>query len=157
MALTGDNPLGEPATHQPSTDEKVKLIFEKWPTVELMLEQSALQGELVSEVRDYVKDLRSEAQTISTLRKVMLGMALSYVVFVNMLLVCMMFYHQTFFILIGPYGRVALILAAISSSLIIVIKILAGLFRTHGDRNKDEMLPPHLQQLLEVFKATQGN
>jgi len=68
-----------------------------------------------------------------------------------------MFYHQWFFILIGNYGRVALIIGAVSSSVIIVIKILAGLFRTHGDRNKDEMLPPHLQHLLELFKATQGS
>lgn len=122
-----------------------------------MLEQSGLQSELVAEVRDYVKDLREEASTISLLRKFMLGAALFYVLFVNMLLVCLLFYHQAFFIFIGQYGRVALILAAISSSVIIVVKILAGLFRTHGDRNKDEMLPPHLQQLLEVFKLAQGN
>lgn len=157
MALSGENPLGEPSSPQPTPDENLRLILEKWPAVELMLEQSGLNAELVTEVRDYVKDLRDEASTISLLRKVMVGIAIFYVIFVNMLLVCMLFYHQAFFIFIGPYGRVALILAAISSSVIIVVKILAGLFRTHGDRNKDEMLPPHLQQLLEVFKATQGN
>ncbi|AYD02176.1 hypothetical protein [Neorhizobium sp. NCHU2750] len=155
MAITGENPLGEPSHGQ--GQDKVSMILEKWPAVELLLEQKGLQSDLINEVRDYVSDLRSEASTISKLRKLMVTCALVYVLFVNLLLVCMLFYHQWFFILIGNYGRVGLIVAVISSSVIIIIKILAGLFRTHGDRNKDEMLPPHLQHLLEVFKAAQGN
>ena len=133
------------------------LILERWPAVELMLERGGLQTELITEVKEYVRDLKKEAGTVGTLRKLMVAFAIFYVGFVNLLLLCMLFYHQWFFLLIGNYGRVALILAAVSSSVLIIVKILAGLFRTHGDRNKDEMLPPHLQNLLEVFKATQGN
>lgn len=80
----------------------------------------------------------------------------AYVVFVNSLLVCLIFYHQIFFLALGQYGKAVLILAVFSTSFILIAKILAGLFRTHGDRNKDEMLPPHLKAVVEAYGAING-
>ena len=79
-----------------------------------------------------------------------------YVIFANLLLVCLIFYHQIFFLMLGTYGKAVLILAVFSSSVILLAKILAGLFRTHGDRNKDEILPPHIQAAIEAYRATQA-
>jgi len=81
---------------------------------------------------------------------------LAYIVFINLLLLCLLFYHKLFFLAMGQYGKAILILVVFSSSVILIAKILGGLFRTHGDRNKDEMLPPHLKAIIEAYSATQN-
>ena len=146
------NPLNEPKEEKQSSDNKLHLILAKWDSVELFLERSGRADKIVTEMEAYISDMREDAKAVAILRKIMIGAALAYVVFVNMLLVCMLFYHQFFFLLIGEYGRVALILAAISSSVLLIAKILMGLFKTHGERHKDEFVPPTLQQAIEATK-----
>lgn len=130
-------------------------ILSRWPDVELLLERGGKQDQLVTELQSYISDLRNDAATVGQMRIVMVSAAMIYVLFVNMLLVCMLFYHQMFFLFLGAVGEAALIIAAISSSVLLITKVLAGLFRTHGDRNKDEMLPPHLQYAMEALKLIQ--
>lgn len=153
MALLENNPLAEPGRDETSTDERLKQIFSKWGDVELLLERMGKQDELVSELQNYISDLRAEASIIGRMRKFMVAASIAYVIFVNMLLLCMLFYHQIFFLVLGNYGKTALIVGVFSSSVVLVVKILAGLFRTHGDRNKDDVLPPHVKALIETYGA----
>lgn len=83
----------------------------------------------------------------------MIWVSAGYVVFVNLLLVCLLFYHPLFFLALGTYGKAVMILAVFSSSVVLIAKVLAGLFRTHGDRNKDEILPPHIKAAIEVYST----
>lgn len=152
LSGSSSNPLNEPKAGAQSADSKIELVLEKWDSVELLLERSGRADKIVSEMEAYISDMREDAKAVATLRKVMIVSALVYIVFVNMLLVCMLFYHKFFFLLVGEYGRVALILAAISSSVLLIAKILMGVFKTHGERHKDEFVPPTLQHAIEATK-----
>ncbi|KAB2721904.1 hypothetical protein F9K73_06665 [Brucella intermedia] len=152
LSASPSNPLNEPKEARHSPEGEVELILAKWHEVELLLERSGRADKVVGEMEAYVADLRDEAKATALMRKLMVAAALAYVVFVNLLLVCMLFYHKFFFLIIGEYGRVALILATISSSVVLVAKILMGLFKTHGERHKDEFASPTLQQAIEATK-----
>lgn len=153
--IISSNPLAEPNTPN-LDDEAITKILSRWPDMELLLERSGKQDQLVADLQAYIGDLRSEAATIKVLRVVTMAAVGIYIIFVNLLLVCLLFYHQLFFLTLGTYGKPVLILAVFSSSVILLAKILVGLFRTHGDRNKDEMLPPHMSAAMELYNATQN-
>lgn len=157
MGQSGGNPLGEPTI---AGDDEVAgaldKILQKWPEIEMALERSGRSDQLVTDLQGYISDLRSDAETVRKLRTLTMATAGAYILFSNLLLVCLIFYHQVFFLMLGTYGKTALIIAVFSSSVILIAKVLAGLFRTYGDRNKDEVLPPHIQTAFEVFRATQN-
>lgn len=153
MSQTTPNPLAEPTSASTNAGDKTAKILERWSELELLLERSGRQDKLVSELENYVGDLRSEAGLAGKMRVIMVGAALAYVVFINSLMVCMLFYHKLFLLILGDYGRVALIVGAISSTVVLIAKTLVGLFRTHGDRNKDDVLPPHVRELMEAYGA----
>jgi hypothetical protein len=150
------NPLAEPGGVGETSHAAMMKILARWSELELLLERSGKSDQLVADLQAYIADLRDEAKTIKSIRSWMIYVAAAYVVFVNLLLVCLLFYHPIFFLALGAYGKAVLIIGVFSSSVILIAKILAGLFRTHGDRNKDEIMPPHLQAMVEAFRATQS-
>ena len=150
--VSGTNPLKEPPEPSALQDEKIQRILDNWHDVELLLERSGRADKVVAEMESYISDLRSDLRALKFMRWGMIGFVGIYVAFINALLLCLIFFHQWFFFWIGPYGRVALILAAVSSTVILLAKILMGLFKTHGERNKDEFVSPALQQAIEATK-----
>jgi len=151
------NPLSEPnVVSGDSADADIKKILARWSDLELLLERSAKADHLTSELQSYISELRQDVSAVKFLRNGMMIATLAYIVFINLLLLCLLFYHKLFFLAMGQYGKAILILVVFSSSVILIAKILGGLFRTHGDRNKDEMLPPHLKAIIEAYSATQN-
>ena len=157
MGNSPANPLSEPGSvgGHPNADA-VNKILERWPEIELALERFGRSEKLVSELQGYITDLRNDASTVRSLRTVTMVATGAYILFTNLLLICLLFYHQFFFLMMGTYGHTALIIVVFSSSVILIAKVLAGLFRTHGDRHKDDMLPPHLQTIMEAIRAMQS-
>lgn len=152
LSRTSNNPLKEPTEDVKSSQADLDKILSKWELVELLIERSGRADVVVSEMEKYISDLRSDLKILGWVRLGVVVFSLLYVVFINTLLLCLIFYHQKFFYWIGIYGRVALIIAAASSSVILLAKILMGVFKTHGERNKDEYLSPALQQAIEATK-----
>ncbi|MGY6644448.1 MAG: hypothetical protein ACXIVD_04440 [Salinarimonas sp.] len=80
----------------------------------------------------------------------MIGFSIVFVMFLLALLVCVIFFHQIFFYLQGPYFRSALVLATIGGSVVIISLVLRGVFRLAAEQNAEHQLPPDLRGMLNT-------
>ena len=56
-------------------------------------------------------------------------------------MICVIFFHQFFFFLQGPYFRSALVLATIGGSVVIISLVLRGVFRLAAEQNAEHQMP----------------
>jgi len=80
----------------------------------------------------------------------MIGVSLAFVAFLQALLVCVIFFHQFFFFLQGPYFRSALVLATIGGSVVIVSLVLRGVFRLAAEQNAEHQMPQAMRSMLNT-------
>ncbi|AQS41931.1 MAG: Hypothetical protein BHV28_12460 [Candidatus Tokpelaia hoelldobleri] len=155
--MSNDNPLKEPLQSELSAhkeeDPRFKKILERWGNVEALLEHSGRTSELVAVTNEYIQDLKNEIRSIRMIRFWALIGSSVYVLFLNAILICLMFFHKFFFLFMGSYAKVAMIVLVISSSSILFGKILSGVFKTYGERHKEEYIPPQLKQVIEIVNT----
>ncbi|HMB09902.1 hypothetical protein [Saliniramus sp.] len=90
----------------------------------------------------------------------MIGISLVFVSFLLALLVCVIFFHEFFFYLQGPYFRSALVLATIGGSVVIISLVLRGVFRLAAEQNAGHQMPQEMREILttaNTISQSQGN
>ena len=150
-----DNPLKEPKlalTDEAVPNDRLKEIVARWGDVEMLLEQHSRKSELVEEMKTYLDDLKKELCWVKWFRGIIVFIMITYIIFINALLICIFFYKTSIVTTIGPYPTTALIVLILSTTAVLLGKTITGLFKTYGERNKDEFIPPHLKQLVEALK-----
>ena len=150
-----DNPLKEPKstlTDDAVPNDRLKEISARWGDVEMLLEQHSRKSELVEEMKTYLDDLKKELCWVKWFRGIIVFIMITYIIFINALLICIFFYKTSIVTTIGPYPTTALIVLILSTTAVLLGKTITGLFKTYGERNKDEFIPPHLKQLVEALK-----
>lgn len=150
-----DNPLKEPKlalTDEAVPNDRLKEIVARWGDVEMLLEQHGRKSELIEEMKTYLDDLKKELRWVKWFRGIILLIMITYIIFINALLIRIFFCDTSIVTTIGPYPTTALIVLILSTTAVLLGKTITGLFKTYGERNKDEYIPPHLKQLVEALK-----
>lgn len=142
---------------KPPEGEALDGLKDRLDRVELLIEEIGQQSEVIEEIGRYVADLRSELVSIKTIRTgaillsvimasiwtgATLGIARSVIVFGNNLN--------------GQYVLPAIIFSSIAIGALIISLVLRGVFRMTSERHKDDVLPPHVKELVEAYKLFRG-
>lgn len=148
-----DNPLKEPTTiadDEAATADHSKKIVEKWAEIEMLLEQRSRASELIEETKSYINDVRSELKSLKRIRCGIIWTIIGYIILSNGLLICLIFYKKDMMVAMGPYPTTALIVLVLSTTAVLLGKTLTGLFKTYGERNKEEFIPPQIKQMVDI-------
>jgi len=149
------NPLKEPSSPEfsPVDNAGSKLIklLEQWDKVEALIEQDGRANKLVESTQEYINDLRSEIKSIGRMRWIILVVNFLYLLILNGTLLYLLFYDKVFFIVMGSYAKVTIIALVISSSAILLGKMLSGVLKTYDERHKEDHFPPHIKQIVDVI------
>jgi len=148
--LNDELPLESEFTIEKSI-EFTKKLAENWDDIESLIEQGGRANKLVESTQEYVKDLRSEIKSIGRMRWVILSVNFVYLLILNSTLLYLLFYDKVFFIVMGSYAKVAIIALVISSSAILLGKMLSGVLKTYDERHKEDHFPPHIKQIVDVI------
>lgn len=150
---TNDNPLKEPSTiadDETATADHLKKIVERWADIEMLLEQHSRTSELIEETKSYIKDVKSELESLKIIRYVIIAVIIGYIILSNGLLICLIFCRNDLMVAMGPYPATALIVLILSSTAVLLGKTVTGLFKTYGERNKEEFVPPQIKQMVDI-------
>lgn len=109
---------------------------------------------------EYIDESKEEIKFYRRIRFFMIGISLIFVSFLLVLLVCVIFFHEFFFYLQGPYFRSALVLATIGGSVVIISLVLRGIFRLAAEQNAGHQMPQEMREILataNTINQSQGN
>ena len=157
LDLASDNPLKEPARHTDENDDlkaRIDDLEGKWAQFEFVMIESSRRSELIETTNSYVEDLKKEINSLKWLRWFLIGAVLLYIIFINSLLVSLIFYHPFLFFFLGSYEKAAFIILTLSTTAVLLGRVVSGVFKTYGERNKEEYIPPHMQQIIDVINTT---
>ncbi|MCC5977912.1 MAG: hypothetical protein JJU21_07615 [Salinarimonas sp.] len=138
-------------------EEKIAKIDED---VKNLVAISNDKQDFVFKLNEYIDAAKQDIRFYKRVRIFMIGMSLIFVIFLLALLVCVLFFHQFFFYLQGPYFRSALVLATVGGSVVIISLVLRGVFRLAAEQNAEHQLPPDLRSMLNTantLNQSQGN
>jgi hypothetical protein len=71
------------------------------------------------------------------------------------MLLCLLFYHRTWFWALGTYDRAALIVASLAACVVILSILLKGAFKALADTEHGELVPEHLKLALQAARDVQ--
>lgn len=154
MSTDGIDLLGG-ATSAQTTQERLEFFERNFESLELLIEQSQKTKGLIDKLDTYIDDIKDEIKTTKTIRVCITW----FTVFIIIFLLATLFYFlkckPDFFK--QPYVGAALIVSSISASILLLVALVRGAYRTIRDRNKDEELPPHIVQVIDTLsKLTEG-
>ncbi len=137
-------------TVQDSLEELKKKISELDAELQNIGQNSKNKSEYLNRLNQYIDSAKSELNYYKWIRLIMIGFALTFVVFLQALLICVIFFHQFFFFLQGPYFRSALVLATIGGSVVIISLVLRGVFRLAAEQNAEHQMPQEMRGMLNT-------
>lgn len=109
---------------------------------------------------EYIEEAKKELRFYRRIRLFMISFSLAFVTFLLSLLICVIFFHQFFFYMQGPYFRSALVLATIGGSVVIISLVLRGVFRLAAEQNAEHQMPQEMRGMLNTANTitqSQGN
>lgn len=140
-----------------TADEKLAFFSENWPKIELLIEQTQKTKVLVDKLDSYIDSVKDEVKSI---RRIRFWVTLFSVVII-LALICslgyFLFCNNDFLTKNSSYTGTAFVVASISASVLLLVGLIRGSFRAIRERNKDEELPPHLLQVIEVMAKNFGD
>ncbi|GEM_PF-1591510 len=113
-------------------------------------DRSIQKQNLLFSFNEYIDEARAELSFYKRIRFFMIGVSLGFVAFLQALLICVIFFHQFFFYLQGPYFRSALVLATIGGSVVIISLVLRGVFRLAAEQNAEHQMPQEMRGMLNT-------
>jgi hypothetical protein len=119
---------------------------------EYLLEQLGQTKLLTETASEYFRQSTIELVHLKYYRLAATIGAALMLVFLLGLLVCVIFFHQIWFFLQGQVTRSAVIIGTLTGSIILMTVILKSVFKSASDRSKEDMLPPHLKDALEIVR-----
>ena len=143
----------ESALLRNSVRELEKRIEKIEKNIDFLNESRKNTSDFIFTLNEYMDASKGEIIFYKRVRILMVGISLLLVAFLLALLVCVIFFHQFFFYMQGPYFRSALVLATIGGSVVVTSLVLRGVFRLAAERHTKEHLPPHIRDLASAANA----
>ena len=150
LASDAENQGSNQNTVQDSLEELNKKISELDAEIQNIGQNSKNKFEYLNRLNQYIDSAKSELNFYKWIRLFMIGFALIFVAFLQALLICVLFFHQFFFYLQGPYFRSALVLATIGGSVVIISLVLRGVFRLAAEQNAEHQMPQEMRGMLNT-------
>jgi hypothetical protein len=141
------------AKMQPKIDLSIsEELKRRLDEIELLIEEIGQTRKLADSATDYFNESAKELAHLRWYRIITMACAGLLVMFLVGFLVCVVFYHQTWFYLQGEVTRSAIIVGALSGSIILMSVAIRGVFKATSDRSKEDGLPDHLKDAIEIVK-----
>ena len=134
-----------------SDEERLAFFVEKWDDIELLIEQSQKTKVLVDKLDTYIDDVKGEVAATKWMRWISLVIVALVIAILMGSLFYFLFCEKEFLANNESYAGTAFIIASISASVVLLVTFVRGAFRSIKDRNKDEELPPHIVQVIDVL------
>ena len=150
LASDAENQGPNHNTVHDSLEEIKKKISELDAEIQSIGQNSKNKFEYLNRLNQYIDSAKSELNYYKWIRLFMIGFALIFVAFLQALLICVIFFHQFFFFLQGPYFRSALVLATIGGSVVIISLVLRGVFRLAAEQNVEHQMPQEMRGMLNT-------
>ncbi|MGY6570948.1 MAG: hypothetical protein ACXIVE_18305 [Salinarimonas sp.] len=150
LASDAENQGPNHNTVHDSLEELKKKISELDAEIQSIGQNSKNKFEYLNRLNQYIDSAKSELNYYKWIRLFMIGFALIFVAFLQALLICVIFFHQLFFYLQGPYFRSALVLATIGGSVVIISLVLRGVFRLAAEQNVEHQMPQEMRGMLNT-------
>ena len=150
LASDAENQGSNQNTVQGALEELKKKISELDAEIQNIGQNSKNKFEYLNRLNQYIDSAKSELNFYKWIRLFMIGFALIFVAFLQALLICVIFFHQFFFYLQGPYFRSALVLATIGGSVVIISLVLRGVFRLAAEQNAEHQMPQEMRGMLNT-------
>ena len=142
----------KPKIHSNEPKEISLALQERLDQLEVLQERLGQSEALVEATTDYLIESKKELLHLGRYRLAAITVTALIILFLFSLLICVIFYHQMWFFLQGQYTRSAIILGTLTGAIILTTVALKGVFRSAADRSKEDSLPPHLKEALEIAK-----
>lgn len=149
--MNGTLDLGAGGEAPLTQEEKIDFILDNWDELELLIEQSQKTQGLVTKLDTYIDDIKGEVSDIKFMRWVALVMVFIVIAILMGSLWYFLFCEKTFLSDNKSYAGTAFVIASISATVVLLVTFVRGAFRSIKDRNKDEELPPHIVQVIDVL------
>jgi len=143
------------AQNAQTLEERLEFFEENWPKVELLVEQAQKTKTLINKLDSYITDIKGEVATTKTIRIWVTWFTV--IIILALLGVLLYFLNCKPYFFNKPYVGAALILSTISASVLLLVALVRGAYRTIRDRNKDEEVPPHIMKVLEALANHVGD
>jgi len=122
----------------------------------LLIERLSLAIEFTNKVGEFVDESKQELVHLKRYRLAVVVFSGLLIAFLLGFLVCAVFRDKWFFLLLGPYTRSAIILATLAGTIVLVTVVAKSVFKSSSERFKDELLPPHIKEIIENARKMLG-
>lgn len=153
LASDAENQGSNQNTAQDPLEELKQKISELDAEIQDIGQNSKNKFEYLNRLNQYIDSAKSELNYYKWIRLFMIGFALIFVAFLQALLICVIFFHQFFFFVQGPYFRSALVLATIGGSVVIISLVLRGVFRLAAEQNVEHQMPQEMREMLNTANS----
>ena len=135
-----------------SPENEVESLRERLDQVELLIEEFSQAREIQTELGEYIQDVKQESKDIRNYRfwLTVFALLMSASLF-GMLCYCV-FTAPEWFQKIEATTKIPFLIAVGGGSVFLMSLLLKGVYRSRNDRNKDDLLPDHLRQMIDAFK-----
>lgn len=131
-------------------------IEERLDSLEVILEGAGQTSELVISFNLYLSDLRREVVSVRRIRFWLIVLSIAFIVGTNFSVYFLMFHHGALFGISDYYFKSAVFIGMLTASVVLLSIMLKGAFHSLAERHKEEMIPPHLKEVMEAAKTVLG-
>jgi len=135
----------------PTTEEKLIFFSDNWPKIELLVEQSQKTKDLVDKLDTYIDSIKEDMQSIKRIRLFVAGFSVAVISALMLTLGYFLLCDNSFLTENKSYAGTAYVIASISASVVLLVGLIRGSFKSIRDRHKDEQLPPHVVQIIDAM------
>lgn len=127
-------------------------LAKRLDALEGLIESYGKKNELISTVSDYVQHLRRDVIISRRIRIFAVAFASIFISIIFGFLICIMIFHQIFFLVLGTYDRAALIVSSIVACVIILTIMLKGAFSGSALSDGEDLVPEHVKAIIDIAK-----
>jgi hypothetical protein len=136
-----------------STDSDLRDRLDK---LELALEQISINAQFIEAFTNYCRSMRVDVITLIIMRIVVVALAILMILGFVGLTCFVLFWDWRQFSSISDSVKGTMFVSVVAGSIAILLVLLRGTFRTVGERNKDDIVPDHLKELMDLAKNVAG-
>jgi hypothetical protein len=129
---------------------------ERLDRLETLIESMGQASELVVVFNTYIGDLQREVTSVRRIRFVLIFLSVAFIVWINVTLYLLVFKHGLIFELEDTYLKGAVFIGTLTASVVLLSIMLKGAFHSLAERHKEEMLPPHIKEIMDAVKMVLG-
>ena len=124
--------------------------------LELAIEEAGQTASLVSNLNNYVTELRGDLKAVRSTRFWIVVLSIFFIVSANGGVFFLIFHHGVWFWLQDTYFKSVVIVSVMTASVVLLSIMLKGAFHSLAERAKDDNMPPHLKEAMDAVKLALG-